>query len=144
MRFFKTVMRILRAQEKGRKWLKVLWYAIYLMNNKVSTCTGYSRHELFFRRTGFHMEFLTPQDAIPHVKQWMERQAMFASKAKELLQRIWEGENTRSNPGRIAVEYQIGDMVLVHHKKATALENERPRPTLLWSFYGHGCGSEFR
>ena len=33
IRSFKTVMRILMVQEKGRNWLRVLPYAIYLMNN---------------------------------------------------------------------------------------------------------------
>ena len=83
MRSFKTVMRILMAQEKRRNWLRMLPYAIYLMNNRVSTRTGYSPHELFFGRPGFHMEFPTPRDANPKVKEWMERQATLASKAKE-------------------------------------------------------------
>ena len=87
------------------------------MNNEVSTRTGYSPHELFFGRPGFHMEFLTPQDANSKAKEWTERQSALASKAKELLQKIEERENTRSNRGRKAVEYQIGDMVLVHHKR---------------------------
>ena len=65
-------------------------YAIYLMNNQVSTRTGFSPHELFFGRPGFHIEFPTPQDANPKVKEWMEKQATLASKAKELLQRIRE------------------------------------------------------
>ena len=117
IRSFKTVMRILMAKEKGRNWLRVLPYTIYLMNNEVSTRTGYSPHELFFGRPGFHMEFPTPQDANPKVKEWMEKQAVLASKARELLQKIRERENTRSNRGRKAVEYEIGDMVLVHHKR---------------------------
>ena len=40
-----------------------------------------------------------------------------AAPAKQLLQKIRERENTRSNRGRKAVEYQIGEMVLVHHKR---------------------------
>ena len=58
-------MQMVMAQEKGGNWLRVLPYTIYLMNNQVSTRTGYSLHELFFRRPGFHMEFPTPQDANP-------------------------------------------------------------------------------
>ena len=87
------------------------------MNNQVCTRTGYSPHELFFGCPGFHMEFPTPQDANAKVKEWMEKQAALASKAKKLLQKIRERENTRSNGGCKAVEYQIGDMVLVHHKR---------------------------
>ena len=87
------------------------------MNNQVSTRTGFSPHELFFGRPGFHMEFPTPQDANPKVKEWMEKQGTLASKAKELLQRIRERENTRSNRGRKPLKYQIGDMLLVHHKR---------------------------
>ena len=105
------------AQEKGRNWLRVLPYVIYLMNNQVSTRTGFSPHELFFGRPGFHIEFRTPQDAIPKMKEWMQKQPTLASKAKELLQRIRERENTSSNRGRKPVEYQIGDMVLVHHRR---------------------------
>ena len=117
IRSFKTVMRILMAQEKGRNWLRVLPYAIHLMNNQVSTRTGVSPHELFFGRPGSHMEFLTPQDVNLKVKEWMEKQAALASKAEKLLQRIEERENTRSNRGRKPVEYQIRDMVLVHHRR---------------------------
>ena len=87
------------------------------MINQVSTRTGFSPHELFFRRLDFHMEFSTPQDANRKVKEWMEKQATLASKAKELLHRIRQRENTRSNRGRKPVEYQIGDMVLVHHRR---------------------------
>ena len=117
IRSFKTGMRILMAQEKGRNWLRVLPYTIYLLNNQVSTRTGYSPHELFFGRPGVHMEFQTPQDANSKVKEWMEKQAALASKAKKLLQMIREHENTRSNRGPKAVKYQIGDTVLVHHKR---------------------------
>ena len=95
----------------------MLPYAIYLMNNQVSTRTGFSPHELFFGRPGFHMEFPTPQDANPKVKEWIKKQAPLASKAKDLLQRIGERENTRSNRERKPVKYQIGDMVLVHHRR---------------------------
>ena len=105
------------AQEKGRNWLKVLPYAIYLMNNQVPTRTGFSSHKLFFGRSGFHMEFPTQQDANPKVKEWVRKQAALASKAKELLQRIRERENKCSNRGRKLVEYEIGDMVLVHHRR---------------------------
>ena len=105
------------VQEKGRNWLRVLPYAIYLMNNQVSTRTGYSPQELFLGRPGFHMEFPKPQDSNPKVKEWMEKQAALASKAKELLQKIRESENTCSSRGRKGVEYQIGDMVLVHDNR---------------------------
>ena len=107
IRSFKTVMGILMAQEKGRNWLRLLPCAIYLMNNKVSTRTGFSPQELFLGRPGFHMEFPTPQDVNPKVNEWMEKQAALASKAKELLQKIRERDNTRSNRGRKPVEYQI-------------------------------------
>ena len=116
IRSFGTVMRILMAQEKGRKWLRVLPYAIYLMKNQVSMRTDFSPHELFFGRPGFHKEFPTPQDANPKVKEWMQKRAALASKAKELLRKIGERENPRSNRWRKPVEYQMGDMVLVHYK----------------------------
>ena len=129
VRSFKTVMRILMAQENGRNWLRVLPCAIYLMNNQVSMRTGYLPHELFFGHPGFHMEFPTPQDANPKVKEWMEKQAALASKAKELLQKIRERENIRSNPGRKAFEYQIRDMVLLHHKRLLRWKkNDLDRP----------------
>ena len=47
----------------------------------------------------------------------MERQAALAIKAKELLQKIREPENTRSNRGRKAIQYQIGDKRLPRWKK---------------------------
>ena len=111
IRSCKTVMRILMAHERGMNWLRVLPYAIYLMNNQVSTRTGFSG------LPGFHMEFPTPQDANPKMKEWMGKQAALASKTKELPERIRECENPRSNRGRKPIEYQIGDMVLVHHNR---------------------------
>ena len=42
---------------------------------------------------------------------------MFTNKAREQLKKIRERENTHSNSGRRLVEYQIGEMVLVHHKR---------------------------
>ena len=87
------------------------------MNNQVSTRTGFSPHKLFFGCPGFQLGFPTPQDANPKVKEWMEKQATLASKVKELLQRIRESENTSSKRGQKPVEYQIGDMVLVHHRR---------------------------
>ena len=51
---FKTVMRILMLSEKGRKWPKIVPYAIYLMNNQVSSRTGFTPTELFLGRQGFN------------------------------------------------------------------------------------------
>ena len=83
--------------EKERNWLSVLPYAIYLMNNQFSPRTGYSPHELFFGRPGFHMVFPTPQDANAMVKEWTKRQTRLASKAKEMLESIRERKYTHAS-----------------------------------------------
>ena len=55
---FKGVMRILLAQQKGRNWLKLLPMVTMLMNQQVSSRTGYAQADLFFGRPSFSFDLL--------------------------------------------------------------------------------------
>ena len=64
---FKTVLKILMLSEKSRNWLKLVPYAIYLMNNQVSSTTGFTPGELFRGRRGFNLEFPCASERNPKV-----------------------------------------------------------------------------
>ena len=59
---FKTITRILLAEESSRNEIKLVPVALYMMNNHISSRTGYSPNELFLKRPGFFFEFPTAQD----------------------------------------------------------------------------------
>ena len=123
---YKTVMRILMLNEKSRNWLRLVPYAIYLMNNQVSSRTGFTPTELFLGRPGFNFEFPCASEGNPKVDEWLTEQKRIADLCRSLLERKRSKENRTKNRKRKEAIYQIGDWVLVHHTRFTA----RPRNTL--------------
>ena len=53
---FKTITGILLAEEMRRNWIKLVPVSVYMMNNQISSRTGYSSTELFLGRPGFFFE----------------------------------------------------------------------------------------
>ena len=47
---FKAITRILLAEESSRNWIKLVPVAVYMMNNQISSRTGYAPTELFLGR----------------------------------------------------------------------------------------------
>ena len=82
---FKTVMRILMLSDKSRNWPKVVMCAIYLMNNQVSSRTGFTPAELFLGRPGFNFESPCPSEGNPKVDQWLTKQKRIADLCRSLL-----------------------------------------------------------
>ena len=129
---FKTVMRILMLAEKSRNWLKLVPYAIYLMNNQVSSRTGFTPTELFLGRPGFNFEFPCASEGNPKVDEWLTEQKRIADLCRSLLEKKRSKENRTKNRKRKEAIYQIGDWVLVHHTRFKAW----PRNTLDSPYFG--------
>ena len=129
---FKTVMRILMLNKKSRNWLKLVPYAIYLMNNQVSSRTGFTPTELFLGRPGFNFEFPCASEGNPKVDEWLTEQKRIADLCRSLLERKRNKENRTKNRKRKEAIYQIGDWVLVHHTRFKAW----PRNTLDSPYFG--------
>ena len=129
---FKTVMRILMLNEKSRNWLKLVPYAIYLMNNQVSSRTGFTPTELFLGRPGFNFEFPCASEGNPKVDEWLTEQKRIADLCRSLLEKKRSKENRTKNRKRKEAIYQIGDWVLVHHTRFKAW----PRNTLDSPYFG--------
>ena len=123
---FKTVMRILVLSEKSRNWLKLLPYAIYLMNNQVSSRTGFTPTELFLGRPGFNFEFPCAGGGNPKVDEWLTQQKRIADLCRSFLEKKRSKDHGIKNHKRKEAIYQIGDWVLVHHSRFKAW----PRNTL--------------
>ena len=50
---FKTITRVLLAEESSPNWITLLSVAVYMMNHHISSRTGYSPTELFLGGPGF-------------------------------------------------------------------------------------------
>ena len=64
--------------EKSRNWLKLVPRAIYLMDDQVSSRTGFTPTELFLGRPGFNFEFPCPSEGNPKVDEWLTDQKRIA------------------------------------------------------------------
>ena len=129
---FKTVMRILMLNEKSRNWLKLVPYATYLMNNQVSSRTGFTPTELFLGRPGFTFEFPYVSEGNPKVDEWLTEQQMIADLCRSLMEKKRSKENRTKNRKRKEAIYQIGDWVRVHQSRFKAW----PRNTLDSPYFG--------
>ena len=114
---FKTITRLLLAKESGRNWIKLVPVSVYMMNNQISSRTGYSPTELLLGRPDFFYEFLTADDCNTKVKGWLQEQRAMAEKAQELPTKVRNREHRRQNRGKSHAEYREGDRVLVHHTR---------------------------
>ena len=112
--------------KKSRNWLELVPYAIYLMNNQVSSRTGFTPTELFLGRPGFNLEFPCASKGSPNVDEWLTEQKRIADLCRSLLKKKRSKENRTKNRKRKEAIYQIGDWVLVHHTRFKAW----PRNTL--------------
>ena len=106
--------------EKSRNWLKLVPYAIYLMNNQVSSRTGFTPTELFLGRPGFNFEFPCVSEGNPKVDEWLTEQKRIADLCRSLVEKKRSKENRTKNRKRKEAIYQIGDWVLVHHTRFKA------------------------
>ena len=114
---FKTITRMLLAEESSRNLIKLVPVIVYMMNSHISGRTGYSPNELFFGRPGFFYELPTADDCNKRVKDWLEDQRAMAGKAQELLTKVRNPEHRPQNRGKSNADYREGDLVLVHHTR---------------------------
>ena len=117
--------------EKRRNLLKLVPYAIYLMNNRVSSRTGFTPMELFLGRPGFIFEFPCASEGNPKVDKWLTEQKRVADPCRSLLENKRSRENRTKNRKRKEAIYQIGDRGLIHHSGFKAwLRNRLDGPNL--------------
>ena len=128
----KTVMRILTLNKKSRNWLKLVPYAVYLMNNRVSSRTGFTPTEVFLGRRGFHFEFPCANEGNPKVEVGLTEQKRIANQCRSLLEKRRSMENRTKNLRRKEAIYQVADWNLVHHTWFKAW----PHSTLDSPFFG--------
>ena len=98
---FKTITRILLAEECSRSRVKLVPVAVYMMNNQISSRTGYSPTELFLGRPWFFYEFPTADNCNTKVNDWLEDQRAMAEKAQELLTKVRNREHRRQKQREI-------------------------------------------
>ena len=113
--------------EKSRNWLKLVPHAIYLMNNQVTSRTGFTPTELFLGRPGFNFESPYASEGPPKLDEWLTQQKKIAVLCRPLLEKKRSKENCTKNRKRKESIYRIGDWVLVHHSRFKAW----PRNTLV-------------
>ena len=114
---FKTITRILIAEESRRNWIKLVPVAVYMKNNQISSWTGYSPTEMFLGRPGFFYEFPKADDCNAKVKDRLEDQRPMAEKAQGLPTKVWNLAHRRQNRGKSNAEYREGDLVLVQNTR---------------------------
>ena len=107
-------------KKKSRNWLKLVPYAIYLMNNQVSSTTFFPSTERLLVRPGFTFEFPCASEGNPKVDEWLTEQKRIADLCRSVLERNRSKENRTKNRKRKEAIYQIGDWVLVHHTRFKA------------------------
>ena len=95
--------------EKSGNWLKLLPYAIYLMNNQVGSRTGFTPTELFIGRPSFNFEFPCASEGNPKVDKWLTKQKRITDPCRSLLEKKRSKENRTNNRKRKEAMYQIGD-----------------------------------
>ena len=79
--------------EKSRNWLKLVPYAIYLVNNQVSSRTRFSPRELFLKRPGCNFEFPFASQGNPKVDESLTEQKRIADLCRSLLEKKRSKEN---------------------------------------------------
>ena len=112
--------------EKSRTWLKLVPYAIYLMNNQVSSRTGFTPTELFLGRLGFNFEFPCASEQNPKVDEQLIEQKRIADLCRSLPEKKRSKEKCTKNRKRKEAIYQIGDWSLPNNSRFKAW----PRNTL--------------
>ena len=111
-------LRILMTQERTKKWVGLLPWAVLTMNSQERSSTGYTPHELFrgaspawFFKTPFPEDYKSP------VGDWPEHRQDPANLARANLLHVRERELTRRNRTRRPATFKLGDPVLVHHSR---------------------------
>jgi len=113
-RSFVQTMRVLRATQKDRDWLKLVPYATWVLNSQQQGSTGMAPSELFFGRPTWIPECVPEPDGHPTVSTWIETQKDMETQARERLQKMRQKSLARANKGRKEASYKVGEYALVH------------------------------
>ena len=108
-------MRIIMKKARTKDWLKVLPYAVWMLNNRTNKLTGFSPAELFLGRPTWQFEVPVPDgDLQVQVKSWLDEHLKMQDQAVQQLRLQREKDFGRRNAGTIVAKYVVGDFALVH------------------------------
>ena len=102
---FINIMRVLRRQQRGKDWLRLLPYANWILNSQQSTRTGYSPHELFLVRPEWNLDFPVPSELSVPVEDWLEGEQRLCDLAKDKLRAFREKCLSRTDWKRVPANY---------------------------------------
>ena len=109
-------LRILMKQECTKYWVRLVPWAVLIMNSQRSSSTCFTPHELLHggRPAWFFRTFLSDDFKRP-VGDWLEHKQSMANQAGTHLRHIRVGELSRRNRLRRPASFKVGDLVLVGH-----------------------------
>ena len=111
-------LRILMKQERTKDWVRLLPWAVLIMNSQRSSSTGYTPHKLFHGgRPAWFFKTPFPEDFKSPVGDWLEHKQSLANQAGTNLRHIRDCELSRPNRLRRPASFKVGDRVLVHHSR---------------------------
>ena len=111
-------LRILMKQECTKDWVRLLPWAVLMVNYQESSSSGYTAKELFRGgRPAWFFKTPFPEDYKSPVGDWMEHRQDPANLARGNLKHVREHELTRRNRTRRPATFKVGDLLLVHHSR---------------------------
>ena len=109
-------LRILMKQERTKDWVRLVPWAVLIVNSHRSSSTGLTPHELFHRRRpAWFFKTPFPEDSKSPVGDRLEHKQSMANQAGTNLRPIGEREVSGQNRLRRPASFKVGDLVLVHH-----------------------------
>ena len=115
---FLKMMRGLVARTKSKDWIRLVPYAVWLMNTRASRLTGLSPAEVFLGRPMWTMGVPNQSEELQSsVEDWLVEQMELQGHVAELLRKQREKEYKKRNTRRLEPRYKSGDFVLVHKNR---------------------------
>ena len=126
-------LRILMKQERTKHWVRLVPWAVLIMNSQRTSSTGFAPHELFRGgRPAWFFQIPFPEDFKSPVGDWLEHKQSMANQAGTNLRHSCERELSRLNGLRRPASFKVGDLASVHHSRLPSW----PRNCPLDAFFG--------
>ena len=116
-RAFLQNIRALSMDCKTLDWPKLTPFVTWIHNSQISTQTGFTPSELFLGRPSWKFSTTPEPNTNPSVDSFLEDQLLCQENAIKRLEHLRNLSLKRSNKGRVAQNYHVGDYVLVHKKR---------------------------
>ena len=117
-RVVEQTLRILMKQERTKDWVRLVPWAVLIMNSQQRSSTGFTPHELFHGgRPAWFFKTPFPAHSKSPVGDWLEHKQSLANQAGTNLRHILDRGLSRRNRLRRPASFKVGDLVLVHHSR---------------------------